>query len=272
MAKDSKLRVKKFNGQNYQLWKICIEDYLYQKDLYLPLGGKLMKPESIIDPAWEILNMKALGFIRLCLATLMVFNILKEKNRIGLMTTLDKLYEKPSTSSKVFLMKHLFNMKMVEVGYVANHLNEFNMMTSQVIYVNFNFDDEVRALLILCSLSESWNGLVMVVSNSVSRSNTLKFDDVLSVILSDEMQRKRTCETSGNTLMVENRGRHKERGNSSINRAKSKHDISKSKGRIECWNCERKGHMKKDYWYQKGKEGNGKQEENQEENVAGDVL
>ena len=51
---------------------------------------------------------------------------------------------------------------------VVNHLNEFNTVTNQRISVKVNFDDEVRALLILCSLLESWNGLVMVVSNSVS--------------------------------------------------------------------------------------------------------
>ena len=40
----------------------------------------------------------------------------------------------------------------------------------------------------------------MVVSNSVSGSNTLKFDDVVGVILSEEMRWKRTGETSGNAL------------------------------------------------------------------------
>jgi len=45
------------------------------------------------------------------------------------------------------------------------------------------FDEAVRALLILCSFLERWNTLVMVVSNSVSGSNTLKFDDVVGVIL-----------------------------------------------------------------------------------------
>ena len=50
-----------------------------------------------------------------------------------------------------------------------------------------NFDDEVRAILILCSLPESWDGLVMAVSNYVCRSSTLKFDDVIGVILSEEM-------------------------------------------------------------------------------------
>jgi hypothetical protein len=88
----------------------------------------------------------------------------------------------------------------------------------------------------------------MDVSNSISSSNTLKFDDVIGVILSKEMQqRKSTGETSCNVLTVENRGRKKERGksigkcgNSRKGRYKSKH------GKIECWNCGKKGHLKKD--------------------------
>ena len=47
-----------------------------------------------------------------------------------LMETLVKLYEKPSASNKVFIMNHLFNMKMAEGGFVADHLNEFNIVTS----------------------------------------------------------------------------------------------------------------------------------------------
>jgi hypothetical protein len=106
-----------------------------------------------------------------------------------LMDALDKMYEKPSTSNKVFLMKQLFNMKMLEGGSVADHLNEFNIVTNQLSSVKVDFDDEVRALLILCSLPEIWNGLFVAVSNYVSGSNTLKFDDVVGVILSEEMRR-----------------------------------------------------------------------------------
>ena len=78
---------------------------------------------------------------------------------------------------------------------------------SQLSSVNVKFDDEVRALLIVFSLPERWNSLVMAVSNYVPSSNTLKFDDVVGVILSEEMQRKSTGETSGNTLTMESRGR-----------------------------------------------------------------
>ena len=61
------------------------------------------------------------------------------------------------------------------------------MVTSQLSYVGVNFDDEVRALLFLCSFPKIWNGLVMAISNSISGSSTLKIDDVVGVILSEEI-------------------------------------------------------------------------------------
>jgi hypothetical protein len=188
MSKDRKFRVEKFNGQNYYLWKMQMENYLYQKDLFLPLGGLAKKPVATKDKEWEILDRKALGTIRLSLAASVAFNISKEKTTKGLMDALAKLYEKPSASNKVFLMRRLFNMKMSEGGSIADHLNDFNTVTNQLSSVKVDFVDEVKALLILCSLQKSWNGLVMAVSNSVSGSNTLKFDDVVSVILSEEMR------------------------------------------------------------------------------------
>ena len=199
-----------------------MEDYLYQNDLYLPLGRKASKPMSMIDEEWEILDRKALGTIQLCLAASVDFNISKEKTMVDMINALAKLFEKPSTSNKVFLMKHLFNMRMSEGGSITDHLNDFNMVTNQLSSVGVNFDDEVRALLILCSLPESWDGLVMVVSNYVFGSNTLKFDDVIGVILSKEMRRKSTGETSGNAFTAKARGRQREREKSPGNRWKSR--------------------------------------------------
>jgi hypothetical protein len=148
MSEDGKFRVEKFNGQNYQLWKMQMEDYLYQKDLFLPLGGIAKKSMAMKDEEWEILDRKALGTIRLSLETSVAFNISKEKTTKGLMDALAKLYEKPLASNKVFLMKRLFNMKMSEVGSVADHLNEFNTVTNQLCSVKVDFDDEVKDILI----------------------------------------------------------------------------------------------------------------------------
>ena len=64
------------------------------------------------DEEWEILDRRALGMVWLCLEALMDFKISKEKTTNDLMKELDKLYEKPLDSNKVFLMKKLFSMKM----------------------------------------------------------------------------------------------------------------------------------------------------------------
>jgi hypothetical protein len=133
----------------------------------------------------EECDRKTLGTIWFCVVALVDFNISKEKTTEDLMKKLDRLYEKPSASNKVFLMKQLFNMKMSEGGSIANHLNKFNTFTNQLSSIKVTFDDEVGALLILFSLPERWNDLVMAVSKFVSGSNTLKFDVFIGVILSE---------------------------------------------------------------------------------------
>ena len=71
---------------------------------------------------------------------------------------------------------------------------------------------------------------------------------------------------------MDNRGRPRDRGNSSGNRGKSRKGRSKSRSKnIECWNCGKKEHLKRDCKASK-KHVDGQQEKNQEANVAGDVL
>ena len=120
-------------------------------------------------------------------------------------------------------MKHLFNMEMAEGASIVDHLNEFNIVTIQLSFVGTNVDEEIRALLILCSLSKSWNGLVMTVTNFISGSDTLKFDDAIGVILSERTRRKTSGgSTSGSALNAQSRGRTTEREINSRNHGKSR--------------------------------------------------
>ena len=50
--------------------------------------------------------------IRLTLAKNIAFNIVNEKTTAGLMKVLSDMYEKPSATNKVYLMRRLFNLKM----------------------------------------------------------------------------------------------------------------------------------------------------------------
>ena len=46
-------KIEKFDGTNFGFWKMQMEDYLYQKDLYLPLGEK---PTDMKDADWKLLD------------------------------------------------------------------------------------------------------------------------------------------------------------------------------------------------------------------------
>ena len=63
MTKEGNFRVEKFNDKKYQLWKMQMEDYLYQKDQYILLGGKTKQPMTMKDEEWEVLDRKELGTI-----------------------------------------------------------------------------------------------------------------------------------------------------------------------------------------------------------------
>jgi hypothetical protein len=201
---------------------------------------------------WDILDRKTLGSIHLCFVQSAELNISTTKTMEDLMSNLAKLYEKTSTSNKVFVMKSLFNLKMIEGESKKYNLNEFNMITSQLNSLNINSDEEVRAIFMFCSFLESCNSLVMVVSNSILGSNTLKFDDV-GVILSDKIHRKSSSSTSKSSsiLYAKTKGRSKDRGNNyggrGMSRGKKKDKRSQSRENKDCWYYGKLGHFKKDY-------------------------
>ncbi|MCI04652.1 retrovirus-related pol polyprotein from transposon TNT 1-94, partial [Trifolium medium] len=153
-AYEGKVKIETFDGADFGFWKMHIEDYLYQKMLYQPLTGK--KPTEMKDDEWKLVNREALGVIRLSLSRNIAFNIAKEKTTASLMAALTSMYEKPSASNKVHLM---------------------------------------RQLILLSSLPDSWSATVTAVSCS-SGSKKLKFDDVRDLVLSEEIHRRELGESS----------------------------------------------------------------------------
>ena len=109
-------------------------------------------------------------------------------------------------------MKKLFNLKMAKNASVAQHLNEFNTITNQLSSVEIDFDDEIRALIILASLPNSWEAMRMAVSNSIGKEK-LKYNDLQDLILAEKIRKRDVGEAlgSGSTLNLETRGRGNDR-------------------------------------------------------------
>ena len=105
---------------------------------------------------------------------------------LGMLKALSNLYEKPSTMNKVYLMQRLFNLQMSEGGSVVDHINEFNMIISQLSSVEINFEDEIKALILMSSLPESWDTVVAATS-SFQGSEKLKFNEIQDIVTSESI-------------------------------------------------------------------------------------
>ena len=149
--------IEKFDGTDFAYWRMQVEDYLYGRQLHLPLLGT--KSEAMKAEKWVLLDRKVLRVIRLTLSRSVAHNVVKEKTTADLMKTLSGMYEKPSANNNVHLMKKLFNLKMAENASIAQHLNKFNTITNQLSSVEIDFNDEIRALIVLASLPNSWEAM-----------------------------------------------------------------------------------------------------------------
>ena len=106
---------------------------------------------------WDELDALAKSTIRLHLAESVYFTVFNEKTMHELWMKLCTAFEKETTSNKVYLMKQLFELQMKEGGSIALHLNEFNIIFSQLQAQKMNFDAEIKAIFFLCSLPSSWD-------------------------------------------------------------------------------------------------------------------
>jgi hypothetical protein len=117
------------------------------------------------------------------------------------------------------------------------------------------FEDEDKAITLLCLLPESWDNLVT--SIIFSSTKVLDYYSIVGALLAGEMRRKSSKETSTSEATLI-RGRTKEKNERSSSRSKSRH----KKGKEKCWYYGKIGHLKKDCWKRKESEENSTKEAN----------
>jgi hypothetical protein len=258
MAKmqSSKFEVEKFSGKNnFELWKLKMRDLLVQQGLQKTLAGKSKKPTAMTEWEWEDLDAKALSTIRLCLVDEVMSNIVGEDTTSDLWSKLESLYMTKSLTSRIYLNRQLYNLQMKEGTKIIDHLNIFNTLIVQLTSMEVKFEDEDKAITLLCSLLKSWNNLVT--SISFSSTEVLDYDSVVGALLVEEMRRKTSKETSTSKAMLV-RGQTKEQNERSSSQSKSRH----KKGKNKCWYYGKTRHLKKNCWKRKESEENSSKEAN----------
>jgi hypothetical protein len=125
----------------------------------------------------------------------------------------------------------------MEDGYsVIEHLNAFNTLVSQLVTVNIAITEEDKRINLLCSLPDSWDNLVVEIGSTTQ--STLKYEDLVSSLLSEEMRWKIMDGHNIDALFVRGCSHDRNTSKSWGGRSKST-GRSKSPGKYlrKCWKC-----------------------------------
>ena len=138
--------------------------------------------------------------------------------------------------------------------------------------MKMKIEDELQALLLLSSLPDSWDTLVISLSNSAPNDN-LTMDMVKDSLFNEEARRKEQgISSETEALVTENRGRGKNREPKGRGKSKGRSQSrGKSSERRKCYHCGKEGHMKRNCyaWKREQKEGkNQRKDENKNTTAA----
>ncbi|KAH9734074.1 Integrase catalytic domain-containing protein [Citrus sinensis] len=215
------------------------------------------RPMEITDDKWNEVDGNAISDLHLALADGVLSSVAEKNTAKEIWDTLTKLYEAKSLHNKIFLKRKLYTLRMAESTMVTDHINTLKTLFSQLTTLGHNIEENERAELLLQSLPDSYDQLIINLMNN-NPVEGLVFDDVAASVLNEESRRKNKENRQASSQQAEalsvTRGRSTERGPSgSQNQGRSK---SRSKKNVKCYKCGKKGHVKKECWSnQKRREG-----------------
>ncbi|VFQ84242.1 unnamed protein product [Cuscuta campestris] len=186
----------KLTSTNYSIWRPMMEDLLYCKDLFDPIDvdktkkdDMPTKPEKMTDKEWEKLKRKTLGTIRQWIDISIFNHVSQETEPLELWRKLEGLYERKTAHNKASLIKRLVSLKLKPGKSVSEHLSDFQDIINKLTVMKIVFDDELQALFLLSSLPDSWETLVVSISNSAP-DGVLSLDVIKESMFNEELRRK----------------------------------------------------------------------------------
>ncbi|KAE8726848.1 hypothetical protein F3Y22_tig00005974pilonHSYRG00145 [Hibiscus syriacus] len=143
------------------------------------------RPVDFTDEnTWIEMDRNAMTNFHLALADEVLSSIEEKKTAKEIWDHLTKLYEAKSLHNKIFLKRKLYTLCMPESTSVTEHLNTLNTLFSQLTSLSCKIGEQERVELVLQSLPDSYDQLIINLTNS--NVTSLVFDDVAAAVLQEE--------------------------------------------------------------------------------------
>jgi len=190
---------------------------------------------------WETENRKSVAMIQKYIDRSLLEHVSTYTNVYGLWTKLESLIQKKTSKNKAHLVRRLMKFEYSHSHNMIERLNIFKGIVNQLTKTEMKIDDELQTLLLLSSLPESWDTLVVTLNNSTP-DEKFSMDSVTDCLLNKESrQREKGLNNQFKANIVDNREMSK-------NREKSGHEKSwgrsKTRTKLSCYYRGKRGHRK----------------------------
>ena len=234
----SLLRIEKFKGEYFHLWKSKMQMVLEEKDLWNIVKGDEVEPaeEGTTETQrrqFQKRQRKALATICLSLGDEQLSLVRTATTAKQAWSKLESHYEVKSLANKLFLREKYFTMSMGVDDLMSEHINKMKELASQLEAVGASITEDDQVATLLCSLPESYNGLMTALE---SRADDLKLEFVTARLLHEEHKRKQNLfrpDAGAKALL----SKHDQPNQRSL----------KPKRKVKCHNCGIPGHRGRKY-------------------------
>ncbi|MCO5580186.1 hypothetical protein L7F22_034053 [Adiantum nelumboides] len=252
--------IDKLNGTNYQVWKIRMELYLTQLQLWDVTSGIENQPDHLKDEdstslddtydAWHSKNNSAKMELILHCQDRQVQMVKKLTTANAIWKFFEKNYEHTDLVYQVSLIKKLVNTTMQEGQSSSKFLETWQILLDEVLVSGLAIPEELQSMLLLASLPASWRAFITTQATTAN----LQLQNLVAKIHREETLRDQTNSSQKSTALVTTTrnsrpyngkkphysGPPRQHNSGSKSQSQSLHNHQNPK---QCANCHRFGHL-----------------------------
>ena len=108
---------------------------------------------------------------------------------------LENFFAMKTSGNRTTLSRRPVNLKYKDGNNMVEHISSFQGIVNKLVVMKMNIDDEMQTSLLLSSLLDSWETLIVTVRNS-TQNEILTMESVKDSLLDEEAKRIEKSESS----------------------------------------------------------------------------
>ena len=239
--------IEKLNGTNYQVWKLRMELYLKQMQLWDIISGDEPQPVIPSEKApqdayatalkeWKIKDINAQTELIGHCADRQVQMVRNMSTARAIWNFFAQSYEHTDLIYQVSLIKRLVNSNMNEGQSTTKFLDSWQALLDEVLISGLAIPETLQAMLLLAALPSSWRAFI----TTQATVENLQLQGLVSKIQQEETLREQTTGSEKSVALATTAKRsHNERH-------KANHQAYGNNHHKQCNFCHRFGHLERD--------------------------